>query len=582
MKNKKDNPDKVVIKSKKGIWLRFIKLFPKCRFPWVWLAAYVALEIWGINVGLDSTGYTADLFAGDTSAGLLFMLIFTIVLNLLISNALIFVRQVTSARINRNMRGIVFNKVLRLPMSYFKDENPRDAVYRIVQNSTAMDSTVIFFIIPVCMAVYKSFAVFGRVFSHDWRLSIILLAFIPIQFFTAFIFGRLNYFFNERTAAIKASLTGKLAELVTNIPLAKAFAKEKKETEKGEELTERLYKVSIKSSWLDQVRDLANTFTDILQSVIMILVGVVLLRNAEISTRSWIQFFMFSSTFTGAVTEFMMYWNNIKIIQGGAEKLAEIMNAPEEDGKGLPCENLNGDIVLSDVRFGYDEEQPVLKGVSCTFKDNSVTALLGLSGCGKTTLVNLITRLYIPQSGSITAGGNEVTSFALDGYRSQFVMVSQNDMLFSGTVKENVCYGNENVSEEAFFEALKQAGAYDFVMEMPEKENTLLEEYGNNISGGQRQRLSVARALLSNAHYLILDEPVSAMDAIATAEMLKIFKNISYGRCVIIIAHTPAVLPISENAVVIEDGRVSGEGSVEDMKKTSGFLREFAGKKVSE
>ena len=577
MHTKKETVDSIVLKQKKGVWLRFIRVFPKCHLPWGFLAIYIILNLGFVNIGLSETDYTAQLFAGDTSAALLTKLVGIIILNLIGSNLVIFFRQITSARINRNMRSVVLDQVMRLPMSFFKKENPREAVYRIVSNSIVIDSTIMLVLLPLVTAFYKAFSIFGRIFRYDWRLSAVLIAFIPIQFFLAFLFGRINFSLTEREASIKAGLTQRLAELVTNIPLAKAFAKEEREAGRGEELTERLYKVDIKTGWFGQFEDLSRTAVDLLQSAVIVLVGVVLLRGEMISTRAWFAFFMFSSLFTGAITEFVMYWSNVKTIQGGADRVAEIMDAPKEDQAGEACTELTGDIRLQEVCFGYEEEQPVLKGVSCEFKDHCITALLGASGCGKTTLMNLLTRLYEPWQGAITIGDRPVSDYALDDYREQFVMVSQNGMLFSGTVRENVCYGREQVSQEDFTKALVQAGAYDFVQEMKDGADTLLEEYGNNLSGGQRQRLCVARALLSQAHYLILDEPAASMDAIATAELMEILREAARGRCMIVIAHTAAVLAIAERAVILEDGVVSAQGAVEELMGTSRFLREFSG-----
>lgn len=576
------NPDKINLKQKKGTWKRFVKLFPKCRLPWIFVVAYIVIDVVGVNIGISETDYTAQLFAGDTSAALVTKLIAVLILNILSSNFVIFVGGVTSARINRNMRGVLLNKVMRLPMSYFKDENPREAIYRIVQNAVVIDSTLMFVLLPLFTSAYTAVRVFGRVFQHDWRLSAILLGFIPLQMLIAFVFGRINRSVGERSAALNAGLMQKLSELITNIPLAKAFAKEQKETENGDELVSRLYKVSIKSSWLSEFKDLSQTVLDLLQSIIMVAVGFLLLRNEQITTRAWVSFFMFASLFSGSVYNFMMYWSNLKSIQGGAERVAEIMDAPEESLKGEPCEAMKGNIKLEHIRFGYEEEKPILSDVSCEFKDNAVTALLGVSGCGKTTLVNLLTRLYIPQEGSITVSDKSVHSFALDDYRNQFVMVSQNSMMFSGSIRENVCYGNGNVSEEAFNEALKGAGAYEFVMSFPDGADTRLEEYGNNLSGGQRQRLAVARALLSDAHYLILDEPAASMDAIAVAELMEVLKNAAKNRCMIIIAHTAAVLSLAERVVIIENGVVSAQGDISEVEKTSGFLREFAGKEAAQ
>jgi ATP-binding cassette subfamily B protein AbcA/BmrA len=583
MKPKRANgQDQIEIKQKKGTWKRFVKLFPKCRLPWIWLALYIILDIGFINLGVSETDYTAQLFAGDTSPALVTKLIAVMIINLLGSSLTVFVGAVTSARINRNMRKVVLGKVMRLPMSFFKDENPREAVYRIVQNSIVLDSTIMLFLIPLVSAVYTMAAVFQRIFRYDWRLSVIMLAFIPGVLFIAFIFGRLNFSVSERDAKLNATLMSRLSEMITNIPLAKAFAKEDYEQKRGEEYTGRLYRINITGSWISQLKDLSENALSLLQSLAITLVGLMLLNDGSITKRAWVAFFMFSSIFMGAVSSLTMLWNNIKIIQGGADRVAEIMDAPEEQRDGVPCERLQGDIHLEHVRFGYDPEKPVLNDVTCDFPDGCVTALLGASGCGKTTLVNLICRLYTPDQGAVTIDGNAIGDYALEDYRKQFAVVSQNSFLFSGSIRENICYGKGAVSEDALCTALKRAGAYEFVMDMPGQLDAVLEEYGNNLSGGQRQRLALARALLSDAPYFILDEPVAAMDALAVSEMMKVFDEIAQNRCVIVIAHTPAILRFAKRVVIIEDGSISAQGDVKDVLKMNSFLQEFSRKEAGQ
>ena len=573
-----ENKDRIQLKEKQGTWRRFVKLFAKCRLPWVWLAAYVALEVLFVNVGVDQTDAMAQLFAGDT--GGLSVVIVLIVVNLVLANLVVFVGAVTSARIDRNMRQTLTEKLMRLPMSFFKDENPRDAIYRIVQNCVVITSTIMLFLIPVATAGYKAIKIISRVFTHDWRLSAVMLAFVPLQILIAFLFGRVSFSLSEREAHLGASLTHRLAEIITNIPLAKAFAQEKRESERSEELVDRLYKVSIKGGWLEQFKDLSQTAVSLAQSVVIALTGMALLRGGTITTRSWISFFLFSGTFSGAVYELMMYWNNIKTIQGGADRVAEIMDAVEEDPSGESVTTLSGDLTVENVAFHYDPAQPVLQNVSCTFPQDSATALLGPSGCGKTTLTSLLMRLYEPQSGTITVNGHPISHYALADYRRQFVMVSQNEMLFSGTIRENVCYGNGQVPEEKVLDALKKANAYDFVMALPDGLDSRVEEYGGNFSGGQRQKLAVARAVLSDAPYVILDEPAASMDALATSELMDTLKKLCEGRCLIVIAHSASVLELAERVVVLADGAVTYQGPVDRAVEESDFVRAFVGREV--
>lgn len=581
-KKTQDNSDRIRIRQKKGTWLRFVKTLFKCRLPWIWLAVYVVLYFGFINVGVDVTDKTAQLFAGDVSAELVTSLIFLMILDILGGTLTLFIGAIVSARTNRNMRRSVLKKVLGLPLGYFEEENPRETIYRIVNNSIVVDSTIMVFIIPLCGGIYTMVEVFKRVSKYDLRLSVIMAVFVPVILFIAFLFGRINFSVSDRDSLLMASLTQRLSEMMTNIPLAKAFAKESTEEEKGKSLTERLYKINIKSNWFDQFQELSEGIVSLLQAAAITITGVILINDGSLNRRAWVAFFMFSGIFMGAVSDLTMLWNNIKIIQGGADRLSEIMNAKEESKAGEPCGRLSGGIHMENVHFGYSEEKTVLDGISCDFPANTVTALLGVSGCGKTTATNLITRLYQPRDGKITVDGKDISAYALDDYRKNFAVVSQNTMLFSGTVRENVLYGNEDVTEQQLLDALTNAGAYDFVMKMPGGLDAQLEEYGNNLSGGQRQRLAMARALLSDTPFLILDEPVAAMDAVAVEEMMDILAKQSKERCVIVIAHTPAVLKLAQHVVVLENGQIESEGSVDDVMKSSNFVKDFLRGEVAE
>lgn len=208
-------------------------MFPKCNLPWLLLILYLVFELGIINIGITETDYTAQLFAGDTSPALLTKLIVVLVANMLASDLLIFIRNLTSNRISHNMRIVLLKKVFRLPMSFFQKEDPREVVYRLVDRAIVVESTIMLAIIPFLMAGYKSIAIFGKVFTYDWRLSAILLGVVPFKILIAFIFGRLNFSLSRSDERLNTKLTQRLAEMIMNIPLAKAFAKEDREAKRA-------------------------------------------------------------------------------------------------------------------------------------------------------------------------------------------------------------------------------------------------------------------------------------------------------------------------------------------------------------
>lgn len=570
------NPDKINLKHEKGVWMKFIKMCLKSRLPWIWILLYLIVDIGVINIGISETELTAELFAGNVSSQLVTSLIIVIIINTLGSSVSVMIHQLTEARFNRNARQVAVEKVMKLPMSFFNEDNPREAILRIVTNTKAVGNTFVLFILPGITGLYSLFAVVRKIYYYDIRLTLILIVFIPIVLFISYLSGRINYSLNNTDKKIMSILTEQLSELVINIPLAKAFAKEKYEEKRGGELSDRYYKLNIKSSWLGQVFDMSFSLLDLIQNLCIIFAGLFLLKNEQIEMKSWIAFFLFSGVFTTKITELRMVWNNVKTIQGGAERMAEILDAPNEENLGTNTNNFNGSIEVKDLSFGYVENKPVLKGINCTFEKGKATALIGVSGCGKSTLVNLINRIYKPECGEISIDGINIQDYELNHFRKQFSFISQDIMLFSGTIRENLCYGQTRTySDEELFEVLKKVHAYDFVMKLENKLDEKLSEYGDNLSGGQRQRLALARVLLDDAPYMILDEAFANMDAISTMEVLDVLKENVKDKTMIVIAHSSKILELVSDVIVIENGVVSACGSIEEVKNTSQFMKDF-------
>jgi len=201
---------------------------------------------------------------------------------------------------------------MNLPASFFKNEEPKEAVYRISANSAIVENTITMVIIPLATAAYTTVAVFLKIFQYDIRLSAILLCFIPVQLLLAFIFGRINFSLNERASLLETELVERLAEIISHVPLAKAFAKEDKEEERGKEYTQRIYKLAVKSSWLDQLQSISDSGLALLQALIISIAGLALLGSGSLRPRAWISFFMFSSVFNGAISDLLIYYTTSK------------------------------------------------------------------------------------------------------------------------------------------------------------------------------------------------------------------------------------------------------------------------------
>lgn len=573
MKHKKNDVDKVTIKQEKGTWKRFIKLLGKSHIPFVFVIIYLVMDIALVNVGISETDYTAQLFAGDTSPALIAKLVGVIIINMICANATTFMRQLTTARTDRNARYSVWSKMMKIPMRFFKDSNPQDAITRVVNNASAVGTTIIMVIIPLITSAYGIIACLLKLFTYDYRLSLIIIAFFPISILIAFITGRLKYSVTKSGTNIIALLTEQLSELVMNIPLAKAFAKEKYEQKRGNDIVDRFYRVNIKAGWIDKVGELAFSVSDVIQTVIIVLMGVLLTKNGEITKRAWIAFFMFSSVVVSYVENLIMYWHNSKNIQGIIDRAAHIMDFENEDSGSINADNMKGDISINNISFSYDDSRTVLNDFSCKFEEGKTTALLGESGCGKTTIVNLIDQIYRLDDGNITVGETDIYDYELDSYRKQFAVVSQNIMLFSGSIRENICLGLNDIDDEKINSALEQVGMLDFVNAFENGLDSEIGEQGDRLSGGQKQKLALARMILSKANYIILDEATASLDTVAVDEIKIILEKLIKGKTVIIIAHSPHLLSLADNAVVIESGKLSAQGSIDTVAADNAFCK---------
>ncbi len=568
--------NKINIRQTKGTWWRFIKLLFKVNLPLVSVAIFVLSEIYLVNIGVSETEYTAKLFAGDVSAELILSLVVVILINLGAGALSALIRQITSARIDRNTRRAIWNKLLHIPMDFFKEDNPQETINRIVGNAVRVSSTITTVIVPVATSGYAMALSVLKVYKYDMRLAWTLLLSVPLAILVAFITGRLKYSASKASANVGALLTEQLSELITNIPLAKAFAREKYEEERADKITKEQYRISVKTGWIGQVSDLAFNLLSIIQTIAVVLVGWLLVRDEQIPKVVWTTFFLFSNIVMSNISSLVIYWHNVKNIQGVIDRVATIMDYKIENQDGEPAGDLHGSIEVKDVTFGYNEDKTVLDGISCTFRQGKVTALLGPSGCGKTTLVNMIDRIYLPVSGEITIGGRNVQEYALSSYRSRFAVISQNPMLFSGSIRQNLTFGVQGErTEEAMWQALEQVGLAEFVRELPDTWETDIGEQGNRLSGGQKQKLALARLLLQDAPYVLLDEATASMDLLAVQELKAVLQKVLPGRTTILIAHSPQLMDLVDNVVVIEDGHITADGPLAEAADNHAFLTHF-------
>lgn len=574
--------DQVFVKDR-GIWLRFIKMLFKSRLPILWILAYFALSMLITNMGVSVTEYTAAMFAGNLDfQGVIRPFLIYSAFNLVTAGISFALSYLCYARIDRNLRRMVWDKITRLPLSYFDKHPPKELITRITDDTASISGLIIQTIVPFFTGLYSLFVLFRRIGTYDSSLMWTLLAVVPFVVITGFIMGKMRFGINDTSTRRTAAMVRELSEKVTNVPLIKSFAKEEQEIETGKAYMTALYKTARKASWIGQLSSPVYTMVGVLQVIVIVLVGRNFYMTGALDLTEWIAYLAFATQIANSLQGYAGYWTAFKSSQGATRRVTYIMDEKNEDpGPNCSAEDMSGSFAFHDVSFAY-EETPVLRHINLEIPEGKATAFVGLSGGGKTTMLNLLERFYVPQEGYITIGGEDISSYNLNSYRENIAYMTQECVLFSGTIRENLLYGvKREVTQEEIEEACKAANAYDFIMEFPETFETDVGEAGGKLSGGQKQRLAIARTILKQPKYLFMDEATGAMDAKAKEEIWVGLRALMEGKTTVIVAHDYQTAKNAEYIVVVANGMIEDMGTKEELYERNDFYRQFVQQEVA-
>ena len=568
--------------SDKGIFKRFLLMLRKAKIPYLWLAGYVAVSAVLSNVGISVTEYTAEMFAGNVGfTAIILPFLFYQLLTMLIGSVSGVLGSLCSARINRNFRRMVWTKIVRLPMSFYEDSQPKELVSRITTDITVMGSLVMQVFLPIITTGYTVMITLQKIGSYDSRLMLALVAVLPFQIVIAFIVGKLQFGISDKVNRKNAELTQTVAERANSMALIKSSGTEEKEYKTGKERMKALYQSSMVNTWVSGFISPVYAMAGVMQFIVIVMVGRGFYADGSLTLPQWIAYFGFATSIVNILSSYCGYWTTLKSSQGATNRIAAVMERMEEElAKGEAVQTLAGDIELREVTFGYPDKT-VLNNLSVVIPQGKITALIGPSGSGKTTVLNLIERLYQPQSGSIFIAGQDINKWELQSYRRTLAYITQENILFSGTLRENLLYGiHRSVSEQELEAVCRQASLQEWLASLPQGYETPVGEGGSSLSGGQKQRIALARALLKKADCLLMDEGTAAMDITAKEDIWQGIAAVMQGKTVVMAAHDSQTVLKADYVIVIENGKVADAGTKEELKKRNGYYQALMGEKV--
>ncbi len=505
----------------------------------------------------------------------------------------LFLASYIAQNLTARLRKQLFGHLERLSLDWHGKQKKGDLVQRITGNITDIEKLVTDGLVDLLTGFLTIFGVITVMLLVNPQFTVLSLVILPALILVVF-----SYTTSIKKAAKRASkAAGQVASVATedigNITVLKAFTLEDREAQRFHKYVTRNREAGLRAGGLQA------QFTPIVAILVAIGTAIIVgVGSFVASNPSNVHFkFLFlniaGGTVTfGTLTVFLSYLGqlyqplrdlskltNIATAAGaGAERIQEVLDAAPEvvetQDKWFGPSKLKGDILFENVVFSYAPNRPVLKGINLHIPSGRRVALVGLSGGGKTTLVKLISRFYEIQQGSVRIDGVDNRMYPLSILRQNVSMVLQDNVLFEGTIRENIAIGKPGATLEEIIEAAKKAYVHDTIMSMPDAYETEVREQGKNFSGGQRQRLAIARAVLRDGPILILDEPTAALDVEAEAEVMHALDTLVKGRTVLMISHRLSTLGNVDDIIVLKDGRIVEQGTFKELKKKGGV---FAG-----
>ncbi len=562
----------------RGSMGRFFRMLQKARLPYLWILAYIAITALLTNVGISVTEYTAELFAGNVNFGTVVLpfLAFTL-LSQLISSVSKIMSNLCVARIDRNIRKMIWSKTVRLPLRYYEKNKPKEMISRITTDITAISQLIMQVFVAILTSAYTLVITLGKIGSYDQKLMIALIAVLPLNLVIAFVMGKMKFGVLDLVNQKNAELTQTIAEKTNNLLLIKSYGKEEKELQTGQEKMKGFYKSSILNAWLGFATPM-YALVGAMQFIVIVMVGRSFYSSGALTLTQWIAYYGFAVNIVNQLSAYCVYWTTFKGSQGATRRVAQIMEEMEEDiENGEHVEHLCGDIELREVDFSY-ENKLLFDKLNLKIPAGRMTALIGPSGSGKTTLLNLVERMYPVSGGKILFGGEDTARYSLKSFRSEISYVTQESTLFAGTIRDNILFGiKREVTDEELEKACTDAEIMDFIREQPEGFQADVGEQGEKLSGGQKQRIAFARALLKQSDYLFMDEATAAMDIRGKDQVWKSVKRHMEGKTVLMVAHDRQTVQKADYIIVMHNGKIICQGEPAEVYAENTYYRELIG-----
>lgn len=474
----------------------------------------------------------------------------------------------------RDLRVAVFNRLERVPLKYIDSHSHGDLISRIVNDVDSVSDGLLQGFSQLFTGIITILATLGFMVLIHPTISLVVVFITPLSLFVASFIAKKSFQSFRKQSSVRGELSGYVEEMVGNQKIVKAFSYENRAQQEFEEINQRLYESGVKSQFFSSLTNPSTRFVNGVVYAAVGIIGALTVIRGGLTVGQLSSFLTYANQYTKPFNEISGVVTELQTAMASARRIFAVLDEKEEP-QDLPnltnLDTCSGKVQIEQVSFSYSSDRKLIENLNVSANPGQRIAIVGPTGCGKTTIINLLMRFYDVNSGEIKVDNVPIRQMSRSGLRSLYGMVLQESWMFRGTVRDNIAYGKPDATDDEIIAAAKSAHAHSFIKRLPQGYDTIISEDGGNISQGQKQLLCIARVMLTKPPMLILDEATSSIDTRTELKIQDAFAKMMEGRTSFIVAHRLSTIREADLILVMKDGNIIEQGTHQELLAQNGF-----------